>query len=104
MVATSFDERSAIVRGVTHSWSEEAVNHIAGTSHDYVEDVTDLPPGPTRSFAVQWNLAVFRNQPKSTFDRLLLRAAELKVPFTYVKSDKPNADGSYDLISISPSK
>ncbi len=62
------------------------------------------PPGPSKELSIRWNLAIFQNKPKSTFDRLLKNAAKAKTPITFVRSDSPNADGSYDLISVAPSQ
>ena len=102
VVATGFDTTTHTVTGVTSGSEVRKLRHTAGTYHDYV-NLLDLPPGPGRGLAAQWNVAVFQNKSASTFDTLLDRAAELGVTLTVERSDTPGGDGAFDLVKVAPS-
>jgi len=97
-----FDTTTHTVTGLTSSWTFQKLRHTAATSHDFVSDPAPFPPGPYRSFVIDWNLAVFQSKPAATFDKLLARATELGIVLRVERSDKANADGSFELVKVAP--
>jgi hypothetical protein len=97
-----FDTTTHTVTGLTSSWALQKLRHTAATTHNFVRDPSEFPPGPYRTFAIQWNLAVFQNKSASTFDKLLSRATELGMVLDVERTDKASADGSFELVQVTP--
>jgi hypothetical protein len=89
-----------MVTALTTSADVHKLRHSAATVHDFVVDPSAYPPGPTRSLALEWNLAVFQNKPASTFDRLLTRVVDLGVTLQVERTDATSTDGSFGLVRI----
>ena len=103
IVATNYASITSTVSGVDKSWNQQSLRHSAATVHNFVANPNAFPPDPCRVIASAWNVAVFQNRPKSAFDSLLKLSAQNQCAFSVVRSDSPNADGSFDLVSIAPS-
>jgi hypothetical protein len=99
-----FDADTHTVTGVSSSSEVHRLRHTAATVHDFVVDPELFPPGPTRSLVNEWNLAVFQNKSASKFVRLLRRAVELGIPLQVERTDKANADGTFDLVKVAPGR
>lgn len=104
VLATSFDQQQSVVTGITKYWQTERLKHGLGTLHQFIDNPDFLPPGQCRSIGIVWNLFVFQNRPRSWFDKLLRESAKRNCSISYVRVDAPNADGTYTLISVRPSK
>ncbi len=104
VLAKEFDADAHTVTGVTSSSDVQQLRHTTATVHDFVDNPLLYPPGPYRTFALEWNLAVFQNKPSSNFDRLLLRATELGIALHVERTDEAGEDGSFELVKIAPSQ
>lgn len=102
VLAKSFDPNTHTVSGVTSHSDVHLLRHSAATTHDFVADPTLYPPGPSRSFATEWNLAVFQNKPTSKFDTLLRRAADLGLSLQVERTDAPDDDGAFTMVRVVP--
>lgn len=101
--ARDFNADTHTVTGVTSTSDVQELRHTAATVHDFVPNPSAWPPGPYRTFANDWNLAVFQNRPASMFDTLLGRAAELGIALQVERTDAATADGAFELVSVAPS-
>jgi hypothetical protein len=104
MVATDFRSPTSELTGVTQSWSTSTVRHIRSTQNQFIGDPHIIPAGPCRSIAIKWNMGVYTDKSRTFFLRQMGLAAQFNCNFTFTRSDEPNALGSYDLLSIAPSK
>jgi hypothetical protein len=104
VLAKDFDADTHTVTGVTSKSDVHKLRHTAATVHEFIVDPALFPPGPSRTFATEWNLAVFQNKSASRFDRLLHRASELGVALRIERTDKANADGAFELVKVVPER
>ena len=100
VLARDFNADTHTVIGVTSRSDVQQLRHTAATAHDFVADPLLYPPGPTRSLALAWNLAVFQNKSASNFDRLLRRASELGVALQVERTDAAGPDGAFELVKV----
>jgi hypothetical protein len=102
VVAKEFDADTHTVTGITRTSDVRKLRHTAATVHDFVVNPSLFPPGPYRSLAIEWNLAVFQNKPASRFDKLLSRASELGITLQVERTDTTSADGAFELVKVAP--
>jgi hypothetical protein len=100
-----FNNSTEVVTGITSSWVMEHLRHVGNsTLHKFVIDPNSIPPGVCRAIAIKWNIGVFLNRGDKFFTRLLRRSAQHNCRIEFDKAPSPNADGSFDLDSVRPSK
>ncbi len=120
-VVTGWDGSTQVANVLDHLWSQIQLRHTATTVHQFI-DPTQLPPGPCKQIAQQWDFLVgieeFNQQHHHNHhgnghfhqDQLLQFAfeAELnamadnqcKITFT---GGTVNGDGSTNLNTVAPS-
>lgn len=103
---TAFDGSSHVATGnaLIGGWVSEQVKHSSSTQHGVIPNPFDVPPGPCRGIAVEWNVAVFLNRPTSTFEKLISKSANASCRLGITQGGQAGADGSFDLITAAPSK
>jgi len=104
VLAKDFNADTHTVTGVTHRSDVHKLRHTSATVHDFIENPLLYPPGPTRSLALEWNLAVFQNKPASKFDKLLRRAVELGITLQVERTDAAGPDGAFELVKVALSQ
>jgi hypothetical protein len=104
VVTTHFDNQTETVTGLTKLWEEEALRGGNGTEHQFVGNPNLIPPGACRNIAFVWNLFVFTNRPTTWFNNLLRDSAQHNCNIAFTRTDGQNPDGSFNLVTVSPSK
>jgi hypothetical protein len=98
----SYDRASHVVTGM-HRHTMIQARHTAATTHVFVPNPLDVPPGPCREIALRWNEGVFQNRAKSYFDKLLKKSAANKCRLT-AAIGAPDANGVADASTMAPAK
>lgn len=103
MLATQYVTNSHTLSGVDKSWNQESLRHNPATLHRFAAaDPGAFPPDPCKLIALAWNIAVFQNREQAAFDYMLKVSAQNHCAVEVERSSSPNADGSFDLVSIAP--
>ena len=101
-VVTNYNSASDVVTGDT-AGAIESLKHSPATTHQFVDMGPFFPPDPCRTIALRWNIAVFKNSPKNVFDAILVHSAQNSCKISYTRTDS-QAQGSFDLITVAPTK
>ena len=104
MMTYQWDNPTSTVTGMGQSWQVTKVRHLPGTGHTFIGNPDFIPPGPCRSIAIRWNIGVFTNKPRQFFERLLQKSSQKNCNIEFNRSEIPNVDGAFDLVSVKPAK
>jgi len=98
-----FEEDTRTVSGVTSNLEVERLHHTNDTLHKFIGNPNDIPPGNCRVIAHAWNVAVFLKAKDQAFVALLRASAANECKIAYERDAAPNAEGTFDLVSVAPS-
>jgi hypothetical protein len=104
VVATSFNNQTSIITGITKLWEIEVLKYGIFTQNQFIDNPDLIPPGICRKVAIFWDVGVFLNRPQTYFNKLLRTSAQHNCNLAFTRLDAANADGSFNLTKVAPSK
>jgi hypothetical protein len=99
----SFDVQTSVLSVTSDGAHQTDLVHTGQTVNAAAVDPHGFPPGPCKRLALMWNHELTSSGDPDVRP-LLTGFADNGCAIGYVTSSTPNADGSYNLLSIAPAK